>query len=46
MDKGAMQATVYGVTKSWVQLSDEHFHMCEIVSGKLLNNTAAQPGAL
>ena len=41
MDKGAMQATVYGVTKSWVQLSDEHFHMCEIVSGKLLNNIAA-----
>ena len=25
MDRGAWQATVQGVTKSWTRLSDEHF---------------------
>ena len=24
MDRGACQATVHGVTKSWIRLSDEH----------------------
>ena len=27
MNRGAWQAAVYGVTKSWTQLSDQH--MCE-----------------
>ena len=26
MDRGAWQATVYGIAKSQTQLSDEHFH--------------------
>ena len=26
MDRGAWQVTVYGVPKSWTQLSDFHFH--------------------
>ena len=26
MVRGSWQATVLGVTKSWTQLSDEHFH--------------------
>ena len=26
MDRGAWQATVHGVTKSWTWLSDFHFH--------------------
>ena len=26
LDRGAWQATVHGVTKSWTQLSDHHFH--------------------
>ena len=26
MDRGAWQATVYGVAKSWTRLSDYHFH--------------------
>ena len=26
MDRGAWWATVHGVTESWTQLSDEHFH--------------------
>ena len=26
MDRGAWQATVHGVAKSWIQLSDCHFH--------------------
>ena len=26
MDRGARQATVHGVTKSWTRLSDFHFH--------------------
>ena len=25
-DRGAWQPIVHGVTKSWTQLSDEHFH--------------------
>ena len=29
MDKGAWWATVQGVTKSWTQLSDQHFHFSE-----------------
>ena len=27
MDRGAWQATVHGVTKSWTQLSDQHTHI-------------------
>ena len=27
MDKGAWQATLHGVTKSWTQLSKFHFHV-------------------
>ena len=27
MDRGAWQATVHGVTKSWTQLSNFHFHL-------------------
>ena len=27
MDRGAWQATVHGVTKSWTRLSDFHFHV-------------------
>ena len=27
MDRGAWQATVHGVTKSWTWLSNQHFHM-------------------
>ena len=26
MDRGAWQATVHGVTKSWTQLRDQHLH--------------------
>ena len=26
MDRGAWQATVHGVAKSWTQLSDQHTH--------------------
>ena len=26
MDGGAWQAIVHGVTKSWTQLSDQHYH--------------------
>ena len=26
MDRGDWQATIHGVTKSWIQLSNEHFH--------------------
>ena len=26
MDRGAWWATVHGVAKSWIQLSDKHFH--------------------
>ena len=26
MDRGAWQATVYGIAKSWTRLSDYHFH--------------------
>ena len=26
MDRGAWQATVHGVAKSWTQLSTKHFH--------------------
>ena len=26
MDRGAWQATVHGVSKSWTRLSDFHFH--------------------
>ena len=28
-DRGARWATVYGVTKSWIQLTDQHFHILE-----------------
>ena len=27
VDKGAWQAIVHRVTRSWTQLSDEHFHL-------------------
>ena len=27
MDRGAWQATVHGVAKSWTQLSNKHFHL-------------------
>ena len=30
MDRGAWQATVQGVTKSWTRLSNEHFHFSAI----------------
>ena len=26
MDRGAWQATAHGISKSWTQLSDYHFH--------------------
>ena len=28
MDRGGWRATVYGVAKSWTQLSDSHTHTC------------------
>ena len=31
MDRGAWQATVYGVAKSRTRLSNEHFHFMETV---------------
>ena len=27
MDRGAWQATVHGVAKSWIQLGNKHFHL-------------------
>ena len=36
MDRGAWQATVHGVTKSWTRLSSFHFTIKDISSCKLL----------
>ena len=30
MDRGAWQATVHGVAKSWTQLNDSHFHFHKV----------------
>ena len=27
MDRGAWWATVHGISKGWIQLSDQHFHL-------------------
>ena len=29
IDRGAWQATVHGITKSWTRLNDFHFHFME-----------------
>ena len=39
MDRGAWRASVHGVTKSWTQLSDQHFHFSPNLQGLLQNGT-------
>ena len=43
MDKGAWQATVHGVTKSWTWLRDSHTHTTHIKTLAVLTSTLA-PG--
>ena len=35
MDRGAWLATVHGVTKSWTQFSDYHFHLLHYILQKV-----------
>ena len=39
MDRKAWRAAVHGVTKSWTQLSDQHFHFSPNLQGLLQNGT-------
>ena len=39
MDRGARQATVHGVTKSWTQLSDYHFTFLNDSRKPVVSNT-------
>ena len=36
MDREAWHAAIHGVTKSWTQLSDFHFHLRYIILSKLV----------